>query len=170
MNKITLAHSAGAFLRRGDNYLLMLRAPDRRFLPNTWSNIGGGMEHGEMDDPRAACLREIEEETGIEPGEIRNLALRYIIMRRRGDCVGHTYVYFGETDAGPSITCDEGALHWVPESALLERKLSVTFRAMLEHYLRTPEPGHVVVGAAGNDNGKCRMIWATLEDFEGDPS
>jgi len=49
----------------------MLRGADRRFLPNTWSNIGGGMERGEMDDPQATCLREIEEETGITAGEIR---------------------------------------------------------------------------------------------------
>ena len=165
--KITLAHSAGAFLKRGDEYLLMLRAPDRKFLPNTWSNIGGGVERAEMDDPQAACLREIEEETGIAPGDIRDLELRYIIVRRRGDCAGHTYVYFGETDAEPSITCDEGTLHWIPESELLDRKLSVTFRAMLKHYLRVPDPGHVIVGCAENDNGTCRMVWAKLEDFEG---
>jgi len=166
MQKITLAHSAGAFLRRGDEYLLMLRAPDRKFLPNTWSNIGGGMERGEMDDPEVTCLREIEEETGIEAGEIRNLALRYIIVRRRGDCINHSYVYFGETDAQPRIACDEGTVHWVPESELLDRKLSTTFRAMLEHYLHTPDPQRVIVGSAENDNGKCRMAWAAIKDFE----
>jgi len=163
---ITLAHSAGAFLRRGNDYLLMLRAPDRRFLPDTWSNIGGGMEHGEMDDPEATCLREIEEETGIIAGDIRNLTLRYIIVRRRGDCVNHSYVFFGETDAEPSIATDEGTVRWIPEGELLNRKLSVTFRAMLEHYLRTPNPGHVVVGCAENDNGACRIVWAAIEDFE----
>ena len=165
--KITLAHSAGAFLKRGDEYLLMLRAADRRFLPDTWSNIGGGMERGEMDDPEATCLREIEEETGIEAGEIRDLALRYIIVRRRGDCVGHSYVYFGETDAEPSVTCDEGTVHWISESELLERTFSETFRAMLEHYLRTPEPRHVIVGCAEKHDGKLRMVWTKLKDFEG---
>jgi len=164
---LTLAHSAGAFLKRGDEYLLMHRAPDRKFLPNIWSVVGGGMERGEMDDPRTACLREIKEETGIEAGEIRDLTLRYIIVRRRGDCVGHSYVYFGETEAEPSVICDEGTLHWVPESALLDREFSTTFRAMLEHYLRTPDPAHVILGAAENDNGECRMIWTKLKDFEG---
>ncbi|MDR2687329.1 MAG: NUDIX hydrolase [Oscillospiraceae bacterium] len=164
---ITLAHSAGAFLRRGDEYLLMLRAPDRKFLPDTWSNIGGGVERDEYETPRAACLREIEEETGITAGEIRNLRLRYIVMRRAGDYIRQNYVYFGETDAEPSIATVEGTVHWVPESQLLDRKYSATFRAMLEHYLRTPDPARVVVGAAGNDNGKCRMVWAAIEDFEG---
>ena len=169
MNKITLTHNAGAFLPRGDEYLLMLRAPDRKFLPNTWSNIGGGMEREEMDDPQSACLREIEEESGITAGQIRNLTLRYIIVRRRGNCVSQSYVYFGETDAEPSITTDEGTLHWVPENQLLGRMditYSTTFRAMLEHYLGTPEPDHVVVGSAENDNGKCKMVWVKLEDFD----
>jgi len=163
---IILAHSAGAFLKRGNEYLLMLRAADRRFLPSTWSNIGGGMECEEMDDPEATCLREIEEETGITAGEIQGLALRYIIVRRRGDCVNHSYVYFGETDAEPSIMTDEGTVHWIPEGELLDRKLSATFRAMLEHYLYTPDPAHVMIGCAENDNGKSRMVWAKLEDFD----
>ncbi|MCL2495279.1 MAG: NUDIX hydrolase [Oscillospiraceae bacterium] len=164
---INLAHSAGAFLKRNNEYLLMLRAADRKFLPNTWSNVGGGMESHECENPQAACLREIKEETGIDAGEIRNLALRYIIVRQRGSCVGHTYVYFGETDAEPSVTTDEGTVHWIPESELLNRTLSVTFRAMLEHYLNTPDPAHVIAGCAENDGGKCRMVWAKLEDFEG---
>ena len=163
---ITLTHNTGAFLKRGDSYLLMHRAPDRKFAPGMWSTVGGGVERGEHDDPQAACLREIEEETGIAAGEIRNLTLRYITMRRWGDCISHSYIYFGETDAEPSITTDEGTVHWIPESELLNRTFSVTFRAMLEHYLETPDPQRVVVGVAENDNGACRMVWSAIEDFE----
>ena len=164
--KITLTHNAGAFLQRGCEYLLMHRAPDRKFAPGMWSNVGGGMEHGEMDDPQATCLREIEEETGITAGEIRNLQLRYIIMRRKGGCISHSYVYFGETDAAPTLTTPEGTLHWIPESRLLERPYTATFGAMLRHYVTTPDPLRVVVGCAENDNGKCRMAWTAIEDFE----
>jgi len=165
--KITLTHNAGAFLQRGNEYLLMHRAPDRKFAPGMWSNVGGGMEHAEMDDPETTCLREIAEETGIEAWQIRNLLLRYVIIRRRGGCISHSYVYFGETDAEPSLTTPEGTLHWVPESELLNRPYTRTFAAMMAHYLRTPDP-RVVVGCAENDNGECHMAWTAIEDFEAD--
>jgi len=161
-----LSSNAGAFLRRGGEYLLMHRAPDRKFAPGMWSTVGGGMERGEMDNPQATCLREIEEETGITAGQIRNLQLRYIILRRRGDCITQSYVYFGETDAEPTVATCEGELHWVPEGQLLERPYTKTFQAMMEHYMHTPDPLHVIVGAAENDNGVCRMVWAEIEDFE----
>lgn len=164
--KITLTHNTGAFLKRGNEYLLMHRAPDRKFLPNAWSGVGGGVERGEHEDPQAACLREIEEETGIPATQIRDFRLRYIILRRRGDCISHSYIYFGETDAEPSVTTPEGTLHWVPEGQLLDRAFSATFGAMLRHYLYTPDPERVMMGCAENDNGACRMVWAALEDFE----
>lgn len=60
---------------------------------------------------------------------------------------------------------DEGELHWVPESQLLERAYTATFQAMLAHYLATSEE-RVVIGTAENEGGRCRMVWAALEDFE----
>jgi hypothetical protein len=56
-------------------------------------------------------------------------------------------------------------LHWIPESELLNRTYTATFAAMLAHYMRTPDAGHIIVGVAENDNGKCRMVWSAIEDF-----
>jgi len=166
MPPLLLSNGAAAFLRRGGDYLLMKRAPDRVVAPGVWSAVGGKLEPAELNDPLAACLREIEEETGIPAARIRGLTLRYLIVRRWRDTLRLTYIYFGETDAQPSVTTPEGTLHWVPESELLNRPYTATFAAMLEHYLRTPDPMRVIVGAAENDNGKCRMTWSALEDFE----
>ena len=108
---ITLSNGAAAFLRRGNEYLLMKRADNRKVAPGVWSAVGGHMEYGELNDPQAACLREIEEETGITAAQIRNLTLRYVVMRRYRDVIRQTYIYFGETDAEPGVTTDEGKLH-----------------------------------------------------------
>jgi 8-oxo-dGTP diphosphatase len=163
---INLSNGAAAFLRSGDEYLLMKRADSRRIAPGVWSAVGGKMERDELNDPQAACLREIEEETGIT--QIRDLTLRYVIIRRYRDTIRQTYIYFGETDEEPSVTTDEGELHWISESELLDRTYTKTFAAMLRHYLTTPDPERVIVGAAENEIGECRMVWSAIEDFEAD--
>ena len=166
MDPITLSHTTAAFFRRGREYLLMHRAPNRVVAPGMWSGVGGKLERAELNDPEIACLREILEETGIQAEQIRDLTLRYLLVRRHRDTIRLTYVYFGETDAEPTVTTDEGELHWVPESALLDRPYTKTFAAMMKHYLQTPDPERVVVGVAENDNGACRMVWSAIEDFE----
>ncbi|GHU71507.1 hypothetical protein FACS1894184_18420 [Clostridia bacterium] len=163
---IVLNNFASAFLRRGDDYLLMKRADNRKISPGIWSDVGGHMEQYELNDPQVTCLREIEEETGITPDQVYNLALRYIIIRRFKDTIRQSYVYFGETDVQPSVETDEGELHWIRESELLDRMYSATFAAMIKHFLTMPDKEHVVVGVAGNDGGRCRVMWSRVEDFE----
>lgn len=75
---ITLLNSAAAFLKRDGNYLLMKRAENRKIAPDVWSGIGGRFEPHELNEPQAACLREIKEETGINAGQIRGLVLRNV--------------------------------------------------------------------------------------------
>ena len=164
--RISMTYSAGAFLKRDGNYLLMKRAMDRKHFPGKWSNVGGGLEPHELRDPMQACLREIFEETGIPPGRVYNLALRYIIVRRAVDAIRYSYVYFGETDVTDVVDTDEGSLHWVPEEELLDREYTQTFAAMMRHYVHTPEDGRVVVGVTGNSANGLHMNWAVLEDFE----
>lgn len=60
MMPIALANGAAAFLRHGDKYLLMKRAPNRKAAPDVWSGVGGHMECDELNDPQAACLREVD--------------------------------------------------------------------------------------------------------------
>ena len=164
--RISMTYNAGAFLKRDGHYLMMKRAMDRKHFPGLWSNVGGGIEPDELGDPMQACMREIYEETGIPPDRVYNLALRYIIMRRAGDSIRHSYVYFGETDMAEFVDTDEGTLHWVPEEELLNREYTQTFAAMMRHYLCTPVDDRVVVGVAENNAGSLRMSWAVVEDFE----
>lgn len=166
MTTVTLSSGTAAFLKHGNDYLLMKRAPNRIIAPEVWSGVGGKLERDELNDPQVACLREIEEETGIIADQIHDLTLRYVILRRYRSTIRQTYIYFGETDAEPTIATDEGELHWIPENELLDRIYTATFAAMLEHYLIMPDLEHVVVGVAESRNGKCTMIWSAIEDFE----
>jgi 8-oxo-dGTP diphosphatase len=162
---ITLSNGAAAFLRRGDEYLLMKRAPNRKVAPGVWSGVGGHTERDELNNPQATYLREIEEETGISVAQIHDLTLRYIIIRRYRDTMRQTYVYFGETDAEYTDKTDEGKLYWIHENELLNREYTATFAAMLRHYLTTPDTERVIVGVAENNGGKCGMVWSAVEDF-----
>jgi len=125
------------------------------------------MEPDEINDPMAACLREVHEETGITKEHIYNLELRYIIIRRAVDTIRQNYIYFGETDTADFIDTREGTLHWVPEAELLDREFTRTFDAMLRHYLHTPdEKKRIVAGIAEKIDGTLHMTWSTVEDFE----
>ena len=56
---ITLKNYVAAFLKNKDDYLLIERAETRKFNPGFWSGIGGHIEPDEINNPLAACYREI---------------------------------------------------------------------------------------------------------------
>ena len=77
-DKIILQNGSGAFLINDNRYLLLKRSSTRSIAPNLWSCVGGHMENHEINNPLEACIREIDEETGIKKENIFELKLRYI--------------------------------------------------------------------------------------------
>ena len=164
---ITLKNYVAAFLRNDDKYLLMKRADNRKINPGFWSGVGGHIEPHEMNNPIAACYREIKEESGISRDKITSFNLLYIITRRSKDEIRQNYIYFGETDMSDVIQTDEGILYWIPKSELLERGYTATYAAMIEHYAKRHQNDNAVyVGVAENNNGELQMNWSRCEDFE----
>ena len=70
----SIAHDCvGALLVRDGRVLLGRRADDRAWLPGAWDVFGGHREPGE--DAAAALRRELAEELGIEPVQVRDLGV-----------------------------------------------------------------------------------------------
>lgn len=68
------------FLQYDGRFLLLERARDKAYAPGMWTGVGGRIEGSEMADVAASALREVEEETGITPGEIERFTLRRVVL------------------------------------------------------------------------------------------
>ncbi len=124
-----------AFLMNGDDILMMKRSEHKKIAPGYWYGVGGHLEPAELNDPRAACLREIQEETGLDAAQVLDLCLRYIVMRRSGAELVINYFYFGRTATRELKANDEGTLHWIPRGEALDRKLFPAIGLTLGHFL-----------------------------------
>jgi 8-oxo-dGTP diphosphatase len=105
------------FLERDDRYLLL----HRRRPPNAgmWNAIGGKIEPGE--DPFAACVREVGEETGLAISEPALRVLLVVTVRETGD-LWVIYVFHAPAPPGEPAASDEGELEWVSASELPARR------------------------------------------------
>jgi len=124
--------AAYAVILRGDRILLSQLAPHIS-REGQWTLPGGGVDHGE--DPRAAVLREVWEESGLraEVGETAKVYSAHMPRAwrdgRRVDAHAVRIVYEGwvPTDAGePAVQETDGstvASAWVPVADVLSGKV-----------------------------------------------
>ena len=151
---------ATAFLINGDRLLLMRRSPNMRLLPGRWAPIGGHLEADEINDPQAACMREICEETGLADSHLVDLSLRYVVHRRRDNEIRTQYMYFGFTSKESVGRTEEGELCWVQLDRALDLDVSATTQFTLEHYTRLgSQTDCVYVGTVDVHNGKPVIRW-----------
>jgi len=160
-----------AFLTHGSHLLLIRRSPNARMFPDTWAPVGGHLEDQEIDTPRAACLREIREETGLTDEHLVDLSLRYVVHRRSRDEIRTQYVYFGSTSRSDVHRTEEGELCWIPLDDVPALNVSATTRFTLEHYLRAgSRTDCVYVGTMDALEGEPAVRWAELRDWEAQPA
>lgn len=174
-----------AFLMNRDDFLMMKRSEHKKIAPGYWYGVGGHLEPAELNDPRGACLREIEEETGLDAAQVLDLRLRYIVMRRSGTELVINYFYFGRTATRELKASDEGTLHWIPRGEALDRKLFPAIGLTLGHFLEEGDmaegsradgvPGadesadQVQVGLVALADGQPVILWNSVMDWN-DPA
>ena len=160
---------SGAFIIEGQDFLMMKRAENKKIAPGMWAGVGGHSEPSEINNPKAACIREIYEETGIEEKNLEKLELRYIILRRDKAEITLIYYFIG-------LACtryyedktQEGKLYWISESELMDRPMSFEVRKMLEHYRETGYRNcDINVGTVSTAENEPTMNWNTLKVWEG---
>ncbi|WP_252501787.1 NUDIX domain-containing protein [Sporosarcina sp. Marseille-Q4943] len=150
----------GAYLFCDNKLLMLKRSKDRALASNLWTGIGGHVEANEHNNPEESCLREIFEETGIGRNEIEQLKLRYILMRRSQDEIRQHYIYFGNTTKINFINSDEGALHWIDLSKILNLEMPLTVSHMLNHYFNHQNEQSVYIGSVNHS----KMEWSCLAE------
>ncbi|MDQ0273394.1 8-oxo-dGTP diphosphatase [Cytobacillus purgationiresistens] len=131
--------------------------------------VGGHMEHDEINDPKKACIREVEEETGLLSEQIDQLTLRYIVSRIKGkDEIRIQYVFFGTVSKRFTlIDSDEGSLTWTKISDIAREEISATTNEIICHFLDVGKQTQgVYVGCMKSSAGKPGITWGSLEDWE----
>ena len=95
------------------NHWLMLK---RKNSPNKglFVPVGGKLENGES--PRAAAIREVDEETGFQIEEVHYKGL--LIDSSPADYNWTCFVYQAEIEYVSPPSCSEGMLIWVPIESL----------------------------------------------------
>lgn len=151
-----------AFLRCGDEVLLIHRGLHKAIAPGMWSGIGGHMEEGELNDPLSACFREIKEETGIEAAMIKTLNLRYIAIRHNGREITHNYIFHGEVLQKAKLPfCDEETLHWMALDQIAALEMTFSIKQAALHWLDHQDDEETIF-LCGINRGNNEMTWTKL--------
>ena len=144
------------FLTRTDQVLLL----HRRRPPNQdrWNGVGGKLHAGET--PLAACLREVEEETGYRLPTARFAGTLTWTGFEIAD--GGLYLFTAEAPAGDPHFTPEGELRWWPQAEAVRHpdvvsNLHLVLPAVLRH--APPQVYHMVYDAARALAGHAITPW-----------
>lgn len=158
-----LRNMTAVYISRNDKMLMLYRVGSRVVEPS-WVGIGGHFEEFELNNPKHCMLRELEEEIGLAGGALMNLRLRYVTLRLKNGEIRQNYYYFADLRDGAEVSMDsdEGCVEWVPYDEVLDKKMPLTAKQMLTHYMETGRFDERLYSGATQEE---RMVFAELKEF-----
>lgn len=158
-----LRNMTSVYITDGDRMLLLYRIGSRVVEPS-WCGVGGHFEKEELNDAKAAVLREAEEEIGLKESGLVDLQLRYITLRNKNGEIRQNYYFFAKLAEGTKVSeeCTEGILEWVPFHEVCARKMPYTAKYVMEHYLSVGRDTKTIYGGIASAGG---VEFMELEEF-----
>ena len=105
------------YIEQGGKYLMIHRVKKKNDMnQDKWIGVGGKFEAGES--PHECALREIHEECGIVPKNLRYRGIVTFVSDKYGTEYMHLFTANGY-DGEINYDCDEGELEWIDKQELL---------------------------------------------------
>ena len=161
-----LRNMTAIYISQNGKMLMLYRVGSRVVAPS-WCGIGGHFEKDELNDAKAAMLREMNEEIGLSEHDLENLRFKYVTLRAKNGEIRQNYYFFADLKENSVLKtdCSEGNLEWVDFDDVLKKEMPLTAKYMLEHYLSTGKFNDKVYGGVTTPRG---IVFTELEDFSED--
>jgi 8-oxo-dGTP diphosphatase len=118
-----------AMIRKGNEFLILKRSPDRPTYPNHWDFPGGMLEHGE--DPEKGILREVSEESGLKVNVIKPI---FCASRNVNDRHVFFVVYECELVSGEiQLSNEHTEFRWANREEILKLPVEYYLKAFLTY-------------------------------------
>jgi 8-oxo-dGTP diphosphatase len=149
------------FVFAGEAVLLLKGAPDKKIWPGRYNGLGGHVERGE--NVQAAAAREIWEEAGLKPTDLR---LRGVVTVDTGEPVGiGLYVFSATAEALAHTASAEGSLEWVPLADVASKACVADVPVLVKRLAGTPASAPPFCARYWYDGeGQMRMAFEVDDD------
>ncbi|OQB25593.1 MAG: 8-oxo-dGTP diphosphatase [Firmicutes bacterium ADurb.Bin182] len=158
-----LRNMASVYITSRGKMLMLYRIGSRVVSP-CWCGIGGHFEKEELNNAKAAVLRELNEEIGLNEKDLTKIDLKYITLRYKDYEIRLNYYFFAELCENAAIQdyCNEGNIEWIDMDRVLNKEMPYTAKYVLEHYMKTGRYSDLTYCGVAQKNG---ISFIELEEF-----